>query len=859
MIESNIKNDSKPSRSQREKNKLYFENRKEIKNLIKNMNTCLENNSNTFFLALFYMDLIFENYSLEEIMFDFRIKFGILSDNIYKIDYYILLSLGCFVIASKYNEKDPHVPDLNSFLRIYNKCSKFYFIFSLNELMNSEVYILKILKYKLNYFNIYQFFTFFFANGILFEKNIQDSDIILKYKYSEKKILEKIYVKSREILDFIIDDYEEYHILFNGEQNYITAIEILIWSIENILNIQITNDHNYFFPLFYGIDMKYNKHIEIYSIIQKFTNTKENLNNNISNSVINDNYNFNYGNYFINSNMSIIKNYNKNLCLLSVSNSNHNFDNIYKIPDIKSDFKTKNSKSFYFLKNKKENSDYYGDINELNEFNSHKINTNIMNSNMPYNRYNQETNNLNQNKENKDINNMSEYLVPIISKKSKESKELKQKKKEKTQKRNELYRNLTNELTSNHFEDNEGSGRKFQEFPKNINISKNIFKSISNFNSLNESSKKSYENQNNYLNNINYITKKINKGMKTSNKRNINIEYNNSTKSTCYKSWLSNENSSPKDILNKTKKIFDVTNKRIIDFENKDIESSSLMVNSHLNKYIDENDLKDKNKDKINSNYNIKFNNLNNDLNNNLSGNNIIYKIKNDYLRNRINKFKEEKSKENTIIINNNIQINNYVEKENNNYSNYYNNSQQNISDIENINLENYINKKYFNINSNNKNIFLNSEIKNKKNNKDIVNKKKNLKKINFFDDNNEKIKENQNDNNNFNIVTKRNKDNIKINKDKNNRILNLGKFQTYFDYSSFGKNKGMDYSQRKFNLAKHIDYNNSSFIDRNAINGINYNNALLKEDFNYKSQKFNYNFNIYEENHKMNSEYYLE
>ena len=141
MLESN---DMFPSISKRETNKIYFEKRKEIKNLIKNMNTCLDNNSSTFFLALFYIDLIFEHYSLEEIMIEPINNYSILSDNtIYKINNYVLLSLACLVIASKYNEKDPHVPDLNGFLRVYNRCSKFYFLFSLSDLMKAEVNVLK--------------------------------------------------------------------------------------------------------------------------------------------------------------------------------------------------------------------------------------------------------------------------------------------------------------------------------------------------------------------------------------------------------------------------------------------------------------------------------------------------------------------------------------------------------------------------------------------------------------------------------------------------------------------------------------------------------------------------------------------
>ena len=479
------------SLSQRDKNKIYFENRKEIKILIKNINTCLDNNSSTFFLSLFYMDFIFENYSLEEIINE-DMNDIFLSNNIYKINTYILLSLACLVISSKFNEKDPHVPDLNSFLRVYNKYSKFYCIFSLNELMKAEVYILKILKYKLNYYSLYQFVTFFFSNGILFERDIQKSELIKKLKHSEKKILEKIYVKSREILDLIIDDYEKYYILFNGRENYITAIEILIWSIENILNIKIIDEQSICFPLFYNININYRRHIEIYSIIYNILNKNENLN--ISNSVINDNYNFNYSNYFINSKMNIIKknNNNTNLCLMSVSNSNINLDDIIKKQTILSDFKIKNSKSFYSFKNQDKSDDninYYLQNNEYNKINLDS--SNILNSDISPDIYFKNINKNNKSIDNKYGYSMSDNMIPIMS-----EEESKLTNRENNIETNELIDDLTKEFNSNKFKDNEinEGKRDYLNYTKNFNISKNLLKSYNNFNDIDSynSNKKNY-------------------------------------------------------------------------------------------------------------------------------------------------------------------------------------------------------------------------------------------------------------------------------------------------------------------------------------------------------------------------------
>ena len=67
MISSNRLIPLNSHSSSKSKTKIYFEKRKEIKTLLKNMNTSLDNNSSTYFLALLYADLIFQNYSLEEI------------------------------------------------------------------------------------------------------------------------------------------------------------------------------------------------------------------------------------------------------------------------------------------------------------------------------------------------------------------------------------------------------------------------------------------------------------------------------------------------------------------------------------------------------------------------------------------------------------------------------------------------------------------------------------------------------------------------------------------------------------------------------------------------------------------------
>ena len=109
----------------------------------------------------------------------------------------------------------------------------------------------------------------------------------------------------------MIDEYDKYYLLFNGKDNYITAIEILLWAIEQVLDIKIINEkYSYLFPKVYNIDIDFNKHEEIYSVINEIYNNNNIINehNNNSNTDVsnNINYNFEYGSNLANSDLEII-------------------------------------------------------------------------------------------------------------------------------------------------------------------------------------------------------------------------------------------------------------------------------------------------------------------------------------------------------------------------------------------------------------------------------------------------------------------------------------------------------------------------------------------------------------------------
>ena len=264
-----------------ERNRIYFSRRKELKNLMKSVNSHIDNNSQTFFLTLYYMDLIFTNKDLEKVFYShFMTWNNYTSFNDIQMNNYALLSLACLIVASKFNENDPHVPTMSSYLRLLYEYSKKKYIFNLDSLYMAEVVVLKLLKYKLNYYTIYHYLIFFFTHGIIFKKTIENSKIF--QKYSERKILEKIYIQSREILDGIIEPQKYFH-LYYGKNNYKIVVEIFLWSIEHIMNISI-KDYENIFKLVFNINIDEIEHKEINVVIEEIYKSikKKNNSGNIS-------------------------------------------------------------------------------------------------------------------------------------------------------------------------------------------------------------------------------------------------------------------------------------------------------------------------------------------------------------------------------------------------------------------------------------------------------------------------------------------------------------------------------------------------------------------------------------------------
>lgn len=257
-----------------EKGKIYFSRRKYLLTLIKTIHSSISYNSQSYFLCIFLMDIIFlkENLSSE---FYYFFPSKIPSKEI-KLNNYILLSLGCLIIAYKFNGNNSMLYPLDNIMKIIYYISGEKFGFSKRDLCVGEACIIKLLKYKLNFYTVYHYLTFFFSHGIIFKKNLTKKNLVGKI------VLEKIYIQARQLLDYIIEQ-NIYFKLYNGKLNYITACQIIQYATEKVLNIKIKNDEN-IFKVIYNININESTQKEFLEVIEeknkekKIIKTKTNLN-----------------------------------------------------------------------------------------------------------------------------------------------------------------------------------------------------------------------------------------------------------------------------------------------------------------------------------------------------------------------------------------------------------------------------------------------------------------------------------------------------------------------------------------------------------------------------------------------------
>ena len=201
--------------------KNYLILRKSLISTISKISNQMGFKSQTYFLAVYYLDLIFTKEK------DSELSYGI-------------LALACLVVASKYNENSPMRPVLKFFVYLYNENRNEKKI-SKEDLCYYEVIVCKILEYKLNYCTIYDFNLFIFRNEVikgnilkemiynLFikriipDKNLEDISNL-------KEILVKVYDKSRFYLENIINN-----LICLKYNSFFISLHIMGKSIEKVL------------------------------------------------------------------------------------------------------------------------------------------------------------------------------------------------------------------------------------------------------------------------------------------------------------------------------------------------------------------------------------------------------------------------------------------------------------------------------------------------------------------------------------------------------------------------------------------------------------------------------------------------
>ena len=203
----------------------YLVARSSLFSLIRKISNKMGFKSQTYFLSIYYLDILFSKNK----KIDCNIK---------------TLGLACLLLSAKYVENDPCVPNLAHFIKVYNNVVGYKYIMSVTDLFYAEVLTCKMLGYKLNYYTIYDFDSFFFGHGIikieqlrelnnenLSHININNFEINATNSIYIRRILEKIYRKSRDYLELIVNNSN----LCLKYNSLIISIFIMKKSVEEIL------------------------------------------------------------------------------------------------------------------------------------------------------------------------------------------------------------------------------------------------------------------------------------------------------------------------------------------------------------------------------------------------------------------------------------------------------------------------------------------------------------------------------------------------------------------------------------------------------------------------------------------------
>ena len=138
----------------------------------------------------------------------------------------------------------------------------------MNEVLKGEVLLLQSLQYKLQYHSIYSYTLFYFCHGIIYNND----PFLIKHKLNKptnesalNKLLEKIYVNARELMDFII---HQSNFIFIGNDCHLGAVAILV-KVLSVIKGTNANDTVNMFSKVYNVDIKGMRFNSILQLIEK--------------------------------------------------------------------------------------------------------------------------------------------------------------------------------------------------------------------------------------------------------------------------------------------------------------------------------------------------------------------------------------------------------------------------------------------------------------------------------------------------------------------------------------------------------------------------------------------------------------
>lgn len=162
----------------------YFSRRVEILHKLYSMINKFKYRTQTYYLVIEYLDFIYSNG------FETKIELAVIS---------------ALLLASKFDENDANIPDLNNYLNAFSG-----FFFTLDEIRKTEISVMKKLNHKLNQYTPYHFINYYLSEGFVFgDETIysQTEAKMQKINQLSLKQMNKLYDTVKEILITFVECY----------------------------------------------------------------------------------------------------------------------------------------------------------------------------------------------------------------------------------------------------------------------------------------------------------------------------------------------------------------------------------------------------------------------------------------------------------------------------------------------------------------------------------------------------------------------------------------------------------------------------------------------------------------------------